>query len=105
MPLTECLAEVAVRLLPYWEEAVAPDLNAGQVVLISAHGNSLRALCKHLDRIDDDAITGLNIPTGTPLVYQLDNDLRPLEERPVLQRALNPEAAQIAAETVGRQAG
>ena len=105
MPLTECLADVVVRLLPYWEEAITPDLAAGQMVLISAHGNSLRALCKHLDRIDDDAVTGLNIPTGTPLVYELDNDLRPIEECPVLQRALDPEAALVAAEAVGRQAG
>ena len=105
MPLTECLADVVVRLLPYWEETITPDLAAGQIVLISAHGNSLRALCKHLDRLDDDAVTGLNIPTGTPLVYELDGDLRPIEECPVLQRALDPEAARIAAEEVGRQAG
>jgi 2,3-bisphosphoglycerate-dependent phosphoglycerate mutase len=77
MPRTECLKDVVARMLPYWESDVIPDLRAGQVVLLAAHGNSLRALVKHLDNISDADIVGLNIPTGIPLVYQLDDDLRP----------------------------
>ena len=76
-PRTECLADVVARFLPYWESAVVPDLRAGKVVLLAAHGNSLRALVKHLDGISDEAIAGLNIPTGIPLRYELDDDLRP----------------------------
>ncbi len=77
MPRTECLKDVVARMLPYWHDGVVPDLRAGQTVLVTAHGNSLRALVKHLDGISDDAIAGLNIPTGIPLVYRLDADLRP----------------------------
>ena len=77
MPRTECLKDVIVRFLPYWESAIVPDLRAGQTVLVAAHGNSLRALVKHLDGISDDDIAGLNIPTGMPLVYELDDDLQP----------------------------
>jgi 2,3-bisphosphoglycerate-dependent phosphoglycerate mutase len=77
MPRTECLKDVVARMLPYWESDVIPDLRAGQVVMLAAHGNSLRALVKHLDNISDADIVGLNIPTGIPLVYQLDDDLRP----------------------------
>ncbi|WP_103384465.1 phosphoglyceromutase [Pseudonocardia dioxanivorans] len=77
MPRTECLADVVARFLPYWEESIVPDLRAGKVVLVTAHGNSLRALVKHLDGISDDDIVGLNIPTGIPLRYDLDDDLRP----------------------------
>ena len=76
-PLTECLKDVLGRALPYWESAVVPDLKAGKTVLIAAHGNSLRALIKHLDDIDDETITGLNVPTGIPLVYELDENLKP----------------------------
>ena len=72
LPRTECLKDVIDRMLPYWEAAVVPDLAAGHTVLIAAHGNSLRAIVKHLDGISDEDIAGLNIPTGMPLVYQLD---------------------------------
>ncbi|WP_344476699.1 phosphoglyceromutase, partial [Kineococcus aurantiacus] len=77
-PRTECLADVVARMLPYWTEEVVPDLRAGRTVLLAAHGNSLRALVKHLDGISDTDIAGLNIPTGIPLVYRLDADLKPL---------------------------
>jgi 2,3-bisphosphoglycerate-dependent phosphoglycerate mutase len=76
-PATECLADVVVRLIPYWEDVIVPDLRAGKVTLVAAHGNSLRALVKHLDGLSDADIVGLNIPTGIPLVYRLDADLRP----------------------------
>jgi 2,3-bisphosphoglycerate-dependent phosphoglycerate mutase len=75
-PRTECLADVVVRMLPYWYDAIVPDLYAGRTVPVAAHGNSLRALVKHLDGISDDEIAGLNIPTGIPLLYRLDADLR-----------------------------
>lgn len=78
IPSTESLKETVARLLPYWHSTVAPVIQSGQRVLIAAHGNSLRALVKHLDDISDQAITELNIPTGIPLVYELDQDLRPL---------------------------
>ncbi len=77
LPATECLKDVLVRLLPYWADAIVPDLRAGRTVLVAAHGNSLRALVKHLDGISDDEIAGLNVPTGIPLRYDLDDDLRP----------------------------
>jgi 2,3-bisphosphoglycerate-dependent phosphoglycerate mutase len=76
-PRTECLADVVDRMLPYWYDGIVPDLRTGETVLVTAHGNSLRALVKHLDGISDEAIAGLNIPTGIPLVYRLDGDLRP----------------------------
>src|SRR5664280_1447401 len=76
-PLTECLKDVLARALPYWESDVVPDLKAGKTVLVAAHGNSLRALIKHIDGIDDETITGLNVPTGIPLVYELDENLKP----------------------------
>ena len=76
-PLAECLQDVLVRALPYWESAVVPDLTAGRCVLVAAHGNSLRAIIKHLDGIDDATISGLNVPTGIPLVYELDESLTP----------------------------
>ncbi len=78
VPRTECLKDVVARILPYWYDAVVPDLRHGDTVLVTAHGNSLRALVKHLDGIPDGAIAGLNIPTGFPLVYRLDASLRPL---------------------------
>ena len=77
LPTTECLKDVVERLLPYWESAIVPDLRAGKTVLIAAHGNSLRALVKHLDGISDEDIVGLNIPTGIPLRYDLDENLKP----------------------------
>lgn len=77
MPRTECLQDVVHRMLPYWYDAIVPDLRTGQTVLVAAHGNSLRALVKHLDGISDQAIAGLNIPTGIPLLYTLDDQLRP----------------------------
>jgi 2,3-bisphosphoglycerate-dependent phosphoglycerate mutase len=77
-PLTECLADVVVRFLPYFTDVIVPDLRTGKTVLIVAHGNSLRALVKHLDQVSDDDIAELNIPTGIPLRYDLDADLRPV---------------------------
>jgi len=79
LPLTESLKETVARFVPYWEGTIAPDVKSGRRVLIAAHGNSLRALVKHLVGISDDEIVGLNIPTGVPLVYQLDEDLKPLK--------------------------
>ena len=99
-PLTECLADVVVRMLPYWYDAIVADLRAGRTTLIAAHGNSLRALVKHLDRISDAEIAGLNIPTGIPLLYELDDDLRPVTPG---GRYLDPEAAQAAIEAVKNQ--
>ncbi|HLI40609.1 MAG TPA: 2,3-bisphosphoglycerate-dependent phosphoglycerate mutase, partial [Streptosporangiaceae bacterium] len=97
---TECLKDVLERLLPYWYDDVVPDLARGGTVLIVAHGNSLRALVKHLDRIGDAAIAELNIPTGIPLVYELDDAFRPLTAG---GRYLDPEAAAAAAEAVRNQ--
>ena len=77
IPATECLKDVVARFLPYWVDGIVPDLRAGKTVLIAAHGNSLRALVKHLDGISDEKIPGLNIPTGVPLVYELDDELQP----------------------------
>ncbi|MFP5019656.1 phosphoglyceromutase [Pseudonocardia phyllosphaerae] len=99
-PLTECLADVVERFLPYWEEAVVPDLRDGKVVLLAAHGNSLRALVKYLDGISDDDIAGLNIPTGIPLVYELDDDLKPTTPG---GRYLDPAAAEEAIAGVANQ--
>ena len=104
-PLAECLADVVARILPYWDDAIAPDLQAGRTVLVTAHGNSLRALCKELDDISDNDITELNIPTGTPIRYELGDNHKPVEAKAVLERSLDPEAARDAAETVARQAG
>ena len=81
VPDTECLADVVVRLLPYWADAIGPDLKAGHTVLVAAHGNSLRALRKHLDGISDADIVGLELPTGVPTVYDLDDELRPRSRR------------------------
>ena len=100
MPATECLADVVARFLPYWESAVVPDLRAGRVVLLAAHGNSLRALVKHLDGISDEAIAGLNIPTGIPLRYELDDDFTPITPG---GEYLDPEAAKEAAAAVANQ--
>jgi 2,3-bisphosphoglycerate-dependent phosphoglycerate mutase len=100
MPRTECLKDVIARFLPYWESSIVPDLRAGQTVLVAAHGNSLRALVKHLDGISDEDIAGLNIPTGMPLVYELDEDLKPTVPG---GRYLDPEAAAEAAAAVANQ--
>jgi 2,3-bisphosphoglycerate-dependent phosphoglycerate mutase len=78
LPLTESLKNTVARFLPYWNDRIAPDIAAGKRVIIAAHGNSLRALIKHLDHVSDAEIPGLNIPTGIPLVYELDDDLKPL---------------------------
>jgi 2,3-bisphosphoglycerate-dependent phosphoglycerate mutase len=78
VPLTECLKDTVARVMPYWNESVAPAIKAGKRVVIAAHGNSIRALVKYLDNIADDAIVGVNIPNGIPLVYELDDDLKPI---------------------------
>ena len=78
LPLTECLKDTVARFLPYWHETIAPVVKSGSRVLIAAHGNSLRALVKYLDQISDEVIAELNIPTGIPLVYELDDDLKPI---------------------------
>ena len=78
VPLTECLKDTVARVLPYWNQAIAPDIRAGKRVLVAAHGNSIRALVKYLDKVSDEDIVGLNIPTGVPLVYELDDTLKPI---------------------------
>ncbi len=78
LPLTECLKDTVARFLPYWNDTIAPEIKAGKKVLIAAHGNSLRALVKHLDNVSDEEIVSLNIPTGMPLVYELDEHLKPI---------------------------
>jgi 2,3-bisphosphoglycerate-dependent phosphoglycerate mutase len=100
IPRTECLADVIDRLLPYWYDMIVPDLAAGMTVLVAAHGNSLRALVKHLDDISAEEITGLNIPTGIPLVYELADDFVPLKKG---GEYLDPEAAKASAEAVRNQ--
>ncbi|MEV0403466.1 phosphoglyceromutase [Actinoallomurus sp. NPDC050550] len=100
IPRTECLADVVDRLLPYWYDAIVPDLAAGRTVLIAAHGNSLRALVKHLDDISDEDIAGLNIPTGIPLLYELDGDFEPLKKG---GEYLDPEAAKESIAAVANQ--
>ena len=98
-PRTECLKDVIDRLLPYWSDSVLPDLNSGKTVLVTAHGNSLRALVKHLDGISDDDIAGLNIPTGMPLVYDIDEGGAATGPG----RYLDPEAAAAGAAAVAAQ--
>jgi 2,3-bisphosphoglycerate-dependent phosphoglycerate mutase len=99
-PLTECLADVVARFLPYFTDVIIPDLRTGKTVLIVAHGNSLRALVKYLDRMSDEEIVELNIPTGIPLRYDLDADLRPLVPGGAY---LDPEAAAAGAAAVAGQ--
>ena len=99
-PATECLADVVARMLPYWESHIVPDLTAGKTVMVAAHGNSLRALVKHLDSISDSDIAALNIPTGIPLLYELNADFTPVIAG---GRYLDPEAAEIAAAAVANQ--
>ncbi len=100
LPRTECLADVLDRMLPYWYDQVVPDLLLGRTVLVTAHGNSLRALVKHLDGLGEDEVVGLNIPTGIPLVYELDDDLKPVTRG---GRYLDPEAAADAIAAVANQ--
>jgi len=100
VPATECLADVVVRMLPYWYDTIVPDLRTGATVLVAAHGNSLRALVKHLDDMGDDEVVGLNIPTGVPLRYDLDENLRPVKPG---GQYLDPDAAAAAIEAVKNQ--
>ena len=88
LPDTECLADVVERLVPYWQDQLARDLQEFDTVLVAAHGNSLRALVKHLEEIPDEEITGLEIPTGAPIVYELDSELRPTESLSISERYL-----------------
>lgn len=99
-PLTECLADVVARFVPYFEQDIVPDLSAGKTVLIAAHGNSLRALVKYLDGMSDADVVSLNIPTGIPLLYELDADLKPTVPG---GRYLDPEAAAAGAAAVAAQ--
>jgi 2,3-bisphosphoglycerate-dependent phosphoglycerate mutase len=92
---------VVERMLPYWHDSIVPDLRLGKVPLIAAHGNSLRALVKHLDDVSEEEIVGLNIPTGIPLVYELDESLQPVSSRYLGDQ----EAAKAAADAVAAQAG
>ncbi|MGI8576571.1 MAG: phosphoglyceromutase [Nocardioidaceae bacterium] len=100
VPRTECLADVLARALPYWYDAIVPDLRSGATVLVVAHGNSMRALVKHLDGMSEQAVVGLNVPTGIPLLYDLDADMRPVT---VGGEYLDPEAAQAAIQAVANQ--
>ena len=99
LPLTECLKDTVARFVPYWENVIAPTVKSGQRVLIAAHGNSLRALVKYLDSVSDAEIVGLNIPTGIPLVYELDDDLNALRH----YYLGDPEAVARAAKAVAEQ--
>ncbi|MGJ3508845.1 phosphoglyceromutase [Enemella sp. A6] len=99
-PQTECLKDVVKRMLPYWYDQIVPDLQVGKTTLVAAHGNSLRALVMHLDQISEDEITGLNIPTGIPLLYELDEDMKPVTKG---GRYLDPEAAKASIEAVKNQ--
>lgn len=99
-PRTEALLQVGQRMLPYWYDDIVPDLLEGRTVLVAAHGNSLRALVKHLDQISDADISGLNIPTGIPLAYELDENFRPLNPGGTY---LDPDAAAAAIEAVKNQ--
>ena len=100
LPLTESLKDTVARFLPYWEDEIAPRVQRGERVLIAAHGNSLRALVKHLDSVSEEEIVGLNIPTGIPLIYELDDELKTVRH----YYLGDPEAAKRAAEAVARQA-
>ncbi len=100
LPRTEALADVLQRMLPYWYDSIVPDLLADRVVLVTAHGNSLRALVKHLDGLSEEAVVGLNIPTGIPLVYELDDDLKPKVKGGMY---LDPDAAAEAIAAVANQ--
>jgi 2,3-bisphosphoglycerate-dependent phosphoglycerate mutase len=99
IPLTECLRDTVNRFLPYWHEVIAPVIRSGKQVIISAHGNSIRALVKYLDSISDEDIVGLNIPTGVPLIYELDESLKPIKS----YYLGDPEEIKRATEAVARQ--
>jgi 2,3-bisphosphoglycerate-dependent phosphoglycerate mutase len=99
LPLTECLKDTVARFLPYWHGTIAPAIGSGQRVLIAAHGNSLRALVKYLDNISEEEIVGLNIPTGVPLVYELNDELKPIRS----YYLGDPEEAKRKAEAVANQ--
>jgi 2,3-bisphosphoglycerate-dependent phosphoglycerate mutase len=99
IPLTECLKDTVARFLPYWHQTIVPAIKSGKKVIIAAHGNSLRALVKHLDQMSDHDIVGLNIPTGVPLVYELDQELKPLRH----YYLGDPEAVARAAAAVANQ--
>lgn len=108
LPRAECLRDVVARMLPWWYDAIVPDLRAGHTVLVAAHGNSLRGLVAHLDGMSNDALLELNIPTGEPLLYELDADLQPVTPQAVLGsrgRYLDPESAATKAAAVAKQAG
>ena len=100
LPLTECLKDTVERVLPYWNDVICPEIRAGKSLIIAAHGNSLRALIKYLDNVSDEEIIGLNIPTGIPLLYELDENMRPVSHRYLGDE----EAAKAAAEAVANQA-
>ena len=100
LPRTECLKDVIARFLPYWDAEIVPDLQSGKTVLVAAHGNSLRGIVKHLDAISDEDIAGLNIPTGMPLLYRLDESMKPTVPG---GEYLDPEAAATAAAAVANQ--
>ena len=100
LPLTECLKDTVARVLPYWNDVICPEIRAGKSLIIAAHGNSLRALIKYLDNVSDEEIIGLNIPTGIPLLYELDENMRPVSHRYLGDE----EAAKAAAEAVANQA-
>jgi 2,3-bisphosphoglycerate-dependent phosphoglycerate mutase len=100
LPRTECLADVVHRMLPYWYDALVPDLRLGRVTLVAAHGNSLRALVKHLDGLSDEEVVGLNIPTGIPLRYDLDDQMKPVKAG---GEYLDPDAAAESIEAVKNQ--
>jgi len=107
-PASECLKDVLERMLPWWYDAIVPDLRTGATVLVAAHGNSLRALVKHLDGMTSKAVVELNVPTGEPLVYELDDDMLPVHDvgpGGVKGRYLDPERAIAAASDVAKQAG
>lgn len=101
LPLTECLKDTVERVVPYWEQEICPKIRAGRRIVIAAHGNSLRALIKHLDGISDEEIVEMNVPTGMPLVYELDAELRPLSKR-YLGDAAAVEAAMAAVAAQGK---
>jgi 2,3-bisphosphoglycerate-dependent phosphoglycerate mutase len=101
LPATECLKDTVDRVVPFWNDSIAPALRSGRSVLVAAHGNSLRALIKHLDGISDDDIVGVNIPTGQPLVYELDDDLKPIRHY-YLGDAAEIEAAMAAVAAQGK---
>jgi 2,3-bisphosphoglycerate-dependent phosphoglycerate mutase len=99
LPLTECLKDTVERFLPYWHDAIVPTIREGKKIIIAAHGNSLRALVKYLDKISDEEIVGLNIPTGMPLVYELNEQLEPIKS----YYLGDPEAVKKAMEAVKNQ--